>query len=156
RTSNLTESVVFHLAHKGCTFLIDELDNLRNQDREKSGAVMAVLNAGFQAGAKVYRMKRSEDGFVEKQFNPYSPKAMAGLNSLSDTLADRCFRIPMTRKSPTEKVERFSLRRQRKELESLRSRLKLWASEREKKVGDVYDSIDAITAKEDKLRGLDD
>jgi hypothetical protein len=157
RTSNLTESVVFHLANKGRTFLIDELDNLRNQDREKYGAIMAVLNAGFQAGAKVYRMKRTEEGFVEEAFNAYSPKAMAGINSLSDTLADRCFRIPMTRKAPSEKVERFSLRRQRKELPALRSRLQVWASEREKKIGEVYDSIDEITQKDDTLRNaLDD
>jgi len=155
RTSNLTESVVFHLAHKGRTFLVDELENMRKQDREKYGAVLAVLNAGFQAGAKVYRMKRTEEGFVEQEFDAYCPKAMAGISALSETLSDRCFQIPMTRKSATEKVDRFSLRRQRKDCEALRARLKLWASEREKDIAKLYDGIDQIV--DDKLRsGLDD
>jgi hypothetical protein len=158
RTSNLTESVVFHLSHKGKTFIVDELENMRNQDREKYGAVMAVLNAGFQSGAKVYRMKKTENGFEEQEFDAYSPKAIAGINKLSDTLEDRSFHIAMTRKTRAETVKRFSIRRQGKELEALRAELKLWATEREKKVAEIYDAIDQILegAQGEELRALDD
>jgi putative DNA primase/helicase len=158
RTSNLTESVVFHLSHKGKTFIVDELENMRNQDREKYGAVMAVLNAGFQSGAKVYRMKKTENGFEEQEFDAYSPKAIAGINKLSDTLEDRSFHIAMTRKTRAETVKRFSIRRQGKELEALRAELKLWATEREKNVADLYDAIDQILegAQGEELRALDD
>jgi Protein of unknown function (DUF3631) len=149
RASNLTESVVFHLAHQGKTFLIDEMDQMRNQDKEKFGMVMALLNAGFQAGATVYRMKRTEDGWIPERFNAYSPKAMAGLNDLSDTLTDRSFRISMTKKTASETVGRFSLRRQKMTFEALRGRLSLWAAERREKIGELYESIDEIMEKDE-------
>lgn len=152
RISNLTESVIFHLAHKGKTLIVDELENLRAQDKDKYGAVMSVLNTGFQAGSKVYRMQKTENGFQEQEFNTFCPKVLAGISQLNDTIEDRAFKIAMVRKTPNEKVERFSLRRQAKELEALREALGLWAEERKPDIQTLYDGIEAI----EQLRGLDD
>lgn len=152
RVSNLTESVIFHLAHKGKTLIVDELENLRAQDKDKYGAVMSVLNTGFQAGSKVYRMQRTENGFEEQEFNAFCPKVLAGISHLNDTIEDRAFKIAMVRKTWTEKVKRFSLRRQADELDSLREALRLWAEERKRDIETIYDNIEEI----EELGILDD
>ncbi len=156
RLSNASEAVIFRLADSGATMLLDELESLRNQDREKFGNIMGLLNAGFQAGAKVPRAQKVEDRFEVIYFNAFCPKALAGINTLSDTLADRSLPIAMTRKTASENVERFTIRRQGKELEKLRADLRLWATEREKEVTELYDGIDDVLAATDKLKGLDD
>ena len=157
RLSNASEAVIFRLADSGATMLLDELESLRNQDREKFGNVMGLLNAGFQAGAKVPRVQKVEDRFDVVYFDAYCPKAMAGINQLSDTLADRSFQITMTRQTADEKAERFSIRRQGKELETLRRELELWSGEHEKEIAEFYDNIDEIIVPaEETLASLDD
>ncbi len=156
RLSNASEAVIFRLADSGATMLLDELESLRNQDREKFSNVMGLLNAGFQSGAKVPRAQRVEDRFEVIYFNAFCPKALAGINSLSDTLADRSLLVTMSRKTASETVERFTIRRQGRELEKLRTDLRLWATEREKGIADLYDGIDDILATTDRLKDLDD
>jgi len=156
RLSNASEAVIFRLADSGATMLLDELESLRNQDREKFGNIMGLLNAGFQAGAKVPRAQKVEDRFDVVYFNAFCPKAFAGINKLSETLSDRSFQVNMTRKTADERVQRFSIRRHGKELAALRAELKLWATEQQKAVGELYDAIDIIVSSCDKLNGLDD
>ena len=152
RLSNATESVIFRLADEGGTLILDELENLRGQDREKYGMVMSVLNNGFQAGGKVPRTERGEGGVQVVYFNTFCPKTLAGINRLVDTIEDRAFKIPMVRKARNEKVERFSLRKQGRELEALRDEIALWAEARGKVIEALYDAMDEI----EQLAGLDD
>jgi hypothetical protein len=152
--SNASEAVIFRLADKGSTMFLDELDTLRNQDKEKFGAIIGLLNAGFRAGAKVPRAQKVENRFEVVYFGAYCPKVFAGLSSLTDTLEDRSLKLMMSRKTKAEHVERFNVRKQGKALEELRARLKLWAGERQKDVTDIYDVIDELVAVESK--GLDD
>src|SRR5262249_44675993 len=39
--------------------LLDEVDRLRNSDKENFGAVLAILNVGFEKGAVVERMEKT-------------------------------------------------------------------------------------------------
>ncbi len=144
RLSSLTESVIFHVADKGKTMIIDELENLRSQDREKFGTLMGIINVGFQAESKVYRMQRTEGGFEEKEFNAFCPKVLAGISEVVDTIEDRSFKIPMVRKTKGEQVKRFNLRKQSKTLEHLREELELWAEARRQTIEDLYDGIEEI------------
>jgi len=123
RLTNVTEAVLFRLAHAGRTLILDEIENLKASDKDKYGAIMSVLNSGFQAGSTVPRNEKGEGGFKVVEFNTYSPKVLAGISSLTDTIEDRAFKIPMVRKTKAEKVERFNLRKQGKELEGLRREL---------------------------------
>jgi hypothetical protein len=51
----------------------------------------------------------------------------------------------MTRKSASERVERFNLRRQGKDLETLRSALTVWAEARGKDIQTVYDGLNEVS-----------
>jgi len=124
---------------------MDELENLRGHDREKYGMVMSILNSGFQAGGKVPRSERVKDGQFEVVFfDVFCPKVLAGINRLVDTLEDRCFQIPMVRKTKNEIVKRFNLKKQNKDLEALREDLKLWAESRRDNIEAIYGKLDEI------------
>ncbi len=127
RLSNLTEAVIFHLADQRKTLVIEELENVRREDHDKYGAIISLLNAGFQSGSKVPRMHKVEGGFELREFNAFCPKVLISINSINDTIEHRSFKISMVRKTKAEKVERFNLRRYGKELEALRKDLELWA-----------------------------
>lgn len=153
RLSNISEASIFRLANLGHTLILDELENVRGEDKEKYQAVMTVLNAGFQAGGKVPRVERVKDsGFEVVYFNAYSSKVLAGINRLVDTIEDRSFKVPMVRKTKDEKVERFNLRKQRKELEGLRRELELWREERRGAIEALYDGLGEIP----EMASLDD
>jgi hypothetical protein len=152
RLTNMTEAVLFRLAHTGRTLILDEIENLKASDKDKYGAIMSVLNGGFQAGSTVPRNDKSEGGFKIVEFNVYGPKVLAGISSLVDTIEDRSFKVSMVRKTKEEKVERFNLRKQGKEFEGLRRELGLWAEERKKAIEVLYDGIEEIP----EMASLDD
>ena len=74
------------------------------------------------------------------------------LKLLVDTIEDRCFKIPMVRKTNKEVVKRFNLRRERKALERLQYELALWAEARKQAIMDIYDGIEEV----EQLSPLDD
>lgn len=153
RLSNVSEASIFRLADLGHTLILDELENVRREDREKYQAVMTVLNAGFQAGGKVPRVERVKDaGFEVVYFNAFCPKVLAGINRLADTIEDRSFKVPMVRKTKAERVERFNLRRQGQDLEAIRKELTRWAEAKRKEIEALYDNIGEIP----ELAALDD
>jgi hypothetical protein len=154
RLSNVSEAAIFRLAHAGHTLIIDELENVRGEDKDRYQMIMTILNAGFQAGATVPRVEKQKDaGFVIVKYNAYSAKVLAGINKLADTIEDRSFQIAMTRKAPTEHVERFNLRKQRKDLAKLRQGMSAWADARRNDVEALYDQLDATV---DDLKATDD
>jgi len=152
RFSNASESAIFRLAHTGRTLILDELENLRSQDKEKYGVVMSILNNGFQAGGKVPRTERGKEGFKVVEYSVFCPKVLAGINSLTDTIEDRSFKVSMVRKTKGERVERFNLRRQSKAIEHLRGELGLWAEARKQTIEQLYDGIEEVS----QLNTLDD
>ena len=92
-TTTPTAAVLFRAEWP--VLLLDEVDALRNQDKEKFSEVLAVLNRGFERGGVVCRA----DGRNHQvsQYEVYGPKALAGIEALADTLADRVFHIQMKR-----------------------------------------------------------
>jgi hypothetical protein len=142
RLSNLTEANLFRLAHEGKTLILDESENLQTEDRQRYGALMSVFNDGFKSGGKVPRQEREKDGnFKTFYFNTYSPKVLAGLSEIQDTIADRSFKIVMTKKTSKEHTERFNLRSQREELTSLREEMSQWAKAHSNGIGDIYNNL---------------
>jgi CHC2 zinc finger/Protein of unknown function (DUF3631) len=141
RLTNCSEAAILRLSHEGGSLMFDELENLKGEDRQKFGQIMSILNNGFQAGGKVPRVEKGEDGFKVVYYNAYCPKVLAGISRLVDTIEDRSFKISMVRKARYEKVQRFKLRRQKSELENLRRYLSLWANARRKDVEEIYDGL---------------
>ena len=152
RLSNVNVATIFRLANKQQTLILDELENLKGEDKEAYQGVIQLLNTGFQAGAKVARCLKVEGEWDVGYFECFCPKAFASIKGLPDTIEDRSFKILMTRKSASERVERFNLRRQGKELEALRSALTVWAEARSQDIQGVYDGLSEVP----DLKGLDD
>lgn len=95
-TANPTAAVLFRSGRP--VTILDEVDKLRNQDKELYGQVLSVLNLGFEAGGCVERSVRTKgDGWTTQLFPVYGPKALAGIEALADTLEDRAFHIQMKR-----------------------------------------------------------
>jgi hypothetical protein len=147
-TVNVSAATLFRLVDEGCTFLADEMENLKDSDRRKFSDIIAIFNAGFCAGAAVPRM---EKGTVRK-FYVYGPKVIAGINTVTDTIWDRSFSIKMVRKAPQEQTERLNMRTEGNLFEPYRLSLELWAERNGPLVQDLYDTMDRETA----LQGCDD
>src|SRR5262249_17881393 len=75
-----------------------------------------------------------------------------GINRLADTIEDRSFKISMVRKTKSEKVARFNLKKQSEELKKLRAEIELWARTRKGDIETLYASIEEIP----ELEKLDD
>lgn len=67
------------------TLCLDEIEHL---DRDDKGDILAILNAGYQAGGAVDRCVGDEH--IVTPFNVYAPVALAGIKGLNAVLSDRC------------------------------------------------------------------
>jgi len=134
------------------TQIFDEVESLGTQDKEKKADLMSLLNAGFQKGSAVSRMEKRGDEFVQVYYFVYSPKALAGIKKIIDTIEDRSLRIMMERKLPTEKIKRFNLRKQEPEIEILKEDLFIWALRNSGDIVEIYEEAEKFQG----IEGIDD
>jgi len=145
-TTTPTAPVLFRSQRKA--MVLDEVDRLRNADKENFGQVIAVLNVGFEKGAVVERAERRGQAFEVKEYPVYRPVALAGIESLADTLADRCFQIQMERTS--DRMRRFSDRVLDELFIQLRHGFGQWANQNCWQVGAMYEDLpDEVTQLQD-------
>lgn len=150
-----TAAVLFRNPSK--VLILDEVDRLRNADKEKFGDVMGVLNAGYEKGGVVQRNVPSKGGdWVPKAFDVYGPKALAGIEFLTDTLADRTFMIPM-RRAP-RRLPRLNLRHLQSEINRLCSDIQTWVKEHQTQIETAYDqlpdSLECLARFDDRLQDI--
>jgi Protein of unknown function (DUF3631)/Toprim-like len=103
------------------TLLFDEVDGIFKGRDEDAKDLKRLLNSGYRIGANVLRTvgEKHEPG----RFSTFSPKLLAGIGGLPDTLESRCIPIPMHRRLPHEPCERLRVRVVRPEAEQLTERL---------------------------------
>lgn len=160
RLVNPTEAQIFRgPSRNGGTLLLDEVEALKNADKENFAGLLSVLNSGFERGGSVSRLEKSAAGsFQEVSFETYCPRALAGINKTADTLEDRSILTMMQRKLAREKTERFSPSRLETEAQALRDRCYLWALTHAADLAAVYDQADkmfsALTPLDDRARDL--
>jgi Domain of unknown function (DUF3854) len=140
---NPTEAILFRAAHRGKTLILDEVERLRQRDKDLFGHIMAVLNSGFQKGGAVPRMIKDGNGALrESEWSTYSPKIIAGISSVADTIADRSFAIKMVRRvRAKEKLDRFRRHKLAKEFGDVVFQLKIWAAARADTIEKIYESM---------------
>lgn len=144
-----TAAVLFR--RKNPVLILDEVDRLRNSDKEHFGEVIAVLDKGFESDAVVERTERKGGEFVVKEYPVYGPKALAGIESLADTLSDRSFMVIMRRTK--KRMPRLSVRRLREICKRIQAEIGAWAIQHKDEVRNAYESLpDEIPA----LRDFDD
>ncbi len=134
--------------------ILDEADRLSNRDKEVHGALVAVLNSGFEKGGAVPRTERTGgrgEKFSVKEFSVYGPKAFAGVEKLTDTLSDRTFIVALKRAS--KRMPRLNERRLEGTPSRIREALQTWADINRERITRAYD---ALPDELPDLRGLDD
>jgi hypothetical protein len=111
-TGRVTSAVLVRkVAAETPTLLLDESDAAFKGDREYAETLRGMLNAGFRRGGVASLCVGQGANLTYKDFPVFSPKAIAGIGTLPDTVADRSIPIELQRRRPSEGVERF---RQRK------------------------------------------
>ena len=103
-TSNVTAAALFRVIQDfKPTLLIDEFDSISNPERKED--LRNILNAGHNRKGRAIRCDGEDN--KPKAFCVYSPKMIAAIGELPETLMDRAIKIPMRRKLPNESVDRL-------------------------------------------------
>lgn len=108
--------------------LLDESDAAFNGPQEYAEALRAILNTGYLRSGKASLCVGQGSQLSYRDFSTFSPKAIAGIGALPDTVADRSIPIRLRRRTKGEPVERFRRRSVEPEAERLRSQLEAWAA----------------------------
>ncbi len=119
--NNPTEAVIFRdIENNQPSMLIDEVENLSKRDKEAYGALISILNSGFNQAGKVKRAERSGKGnFTIKNYSSYSPKMFAGIKDIDDVLQDRTVKVRLIRKKDSENAKRYKTRPEVLELQKM-------------------------------------
>lgn len=102
-----TPAALVRLTHDNqSTLCLDEIEKLQNAKDETSQAALAILNVGYKRGASINKMESGRNGkdWSIKEFDPYSPKILAGIRGLEMTLASRCISIMLIKSENQEIV----------------------------------------------------
>jgi hypothetical protein len=111
-TGRVTAAVLVRkVAAETPALLLDESDAAFKGDREYAETLRGVLNAGYRRGGVTSLCVGQGANLGYKDFQVFSPKAVAGIGNLPDTVADRAIPIELKRRKPGEHVERFRFRK---------------------------------------------
>ena len=140
--SSITPAALFRIVDKvKPTLIIDEADTIFKENDD----LRTLVNASFTRNAAVAIRVQGND-LEPRSFSTFSPKALALIGELPDTIADRSLIIPMRRKRADEVVERLRADRDMG-FEDLRSKIARW----------VIDNKEAILSHDPEVpEGLDD
>jgi hypothetical protein len=136
-TSSPSEATVYrNIEAKKPTMLLDEVDTIFSpRTADKYEGLRALLNNGNRRGAKVPRCVGPTNKIVE--FDTYCAKALAGIGTLPDTVADRAIPIRLQRKTREEKTAQFRRREVEPLGKKLSKRIEKWAAANSKALEDA-------------------
>ena len=123
-------AVLYRKIEQDCpSLLLDEVDTIFSTTKgdDSKEELRAVLNAGFQRGAKVPRCVGPTHTLAE--FSVFCPKALAGIGRLPDTVADRSVPIILARKTRGQQVAKFRMRAVSPIAQEIRDALSGWSQD---------------------------
>ena len=128
-TGRVTSAVLYRKIEKEKpTLLLDESDAAFKGSPEYFEVLRGVLNSGYRAGGKVSVCVGQGKNISYQDFSCFSPKAIAGINRLPDTVSDRSITIVMRRRAPGENVDRFRRIQAEERAKPIREELEQWAA----------------------------
>jgi hypothetical protein len=129
RLSEPSEAALFRrIDAEHPTLLIDEVDAIFKKATPTAEGLRAILNAGYRIGGMVPRCVGVGRNFVVQDFSVFSPKILAGIGELPDTISDRSIQIRMSRRTKSEDVRRFRFKTATAEAAPLKARMSTWAA----------------------------
>ena len=127
-TGRVTAAVLVRkVAAEVPALLLDESDAAFKGEREYAETLRGVLNAGFRRGGVASLCVGQGANITYEDFPVFCPKVIAGIGKLPDTVADRSIPIELRRRRPSEKVERFRLRKVGPEALPIQQDVRAWA-----------------------------
>jgi hypothetical protein len=149
----ISEAALFRLVEeRHPTLILDEAEGLTGKG-ERVEAIRSLLNAGNRAGAQVPRCVGSSHEL--RFFSVFCPKIVCAIRICPETVKDRAIVVPMQRKKPGEKVERFILRRIRPEGERLRERIEAFTQSSREAIKRAYEKLDVDFLSDRELENLE-
>jgi hypothetical protein len=115
------------IADQRPTLLLDESDAAFNGDKDYAEALRGILNSGHRRGGVSSLCVGVGANIEVRDFTVFSPKAIAGIGRLPDTVADRSIAIRLKRRAPGEHAERFRHRDAEPAASPIRDGLADWA-----------------------------
>jgi hypothetical protein len=112
-------------ANEQPSLLLDESDAAFQGDKYAE-ALRGILNAGFKRGGVTSLCVGQGANLSYRDFPVFSPKAIAGIGKLPDTIADRAVPIELRRRRQGEYVERFRQRKVEPDAVPLHSAAAAW------------------------------
>jgi hypothetical protein len=89
------------------TLLLDESDAAFAGEKEYAEALRGVLNTGYRRGGTASFCEKKGGDWTYRDASTFTPKAIAGIGHLPDTVASRSIPIRLKRKAPGEPAEDF-------------------------------------------------
>lgn len=108
------------------TLLLDESDAAFKGEPEYAEALRGILNSGFKVSGRVTLCVGQGASIKYHDFVTFGAKAIAGIGTLPDTIADRSIPIVLRRRLSTEHIERFRGRDVRVAAAPLEKQLTAW------------------------------
>lgn len=128
-TGRVTAAVLFRKIDKDHpTLLLDESDAAFSGDPEYAQTLRGVLNTGYRRSGKWSCCVGHGKDIDFKDFETFSPKAIAGIGKLPDTVADRSIPIRLKRAARGENVQRFRRRDVESVAAELRDTIAMWCN----------------------------
>ena len=126
-TSNISVAALFRIvAAEQPTLLIDEVDGIFYEKGGDKDELKSMLNVAFKRGTASIRMGGNNRDEVQR-FDAFCPKVLAGLREIPDTVASRCIRIELKKKTKGEPVQKFRARDVKPLKDALSARLDEWS-----------------------------
>ncbi|XID91524.1 hypothetical protein ACF3MZ_23885 [Paenibacillaceae bacterium WGS1546] len=102
------------------TLLIDEFEMM---DKTIDTDLNKILRSGFYMDGKITKNKKQKDDFEPELISVYSPKALASISDIQDTLKERCITIRMFKKPKSEARRKFNPREEQMQIQYLKEKL---------------------------------
>ncbi len=105
-TPDMTGSSLFRIIEGiGATILLDETEEFKNKRNDQAQALRNLLMQSFLKDQHAIRNDTTKDkNFTPTQYNIYSPKSLAHINSFDDVLEDRCIK-QVNRRALDDKIK---------------------------------------------------
>jgi hypothetical protein len=124
-TTNISTAALVRFVEKGCSVLIDEIDNLF-KDKNADKTLIGIINSGYRRKGGYTRMT-GPNMDIPHTFPTFSPKMFAGLGTLWPSIEDRCIPIRLNRKKKNEKRAKLKERIYAPECKVIFEQIEKWA-----------------------------
>jgi hypothetical protein len=110
------------------TLLLDEIDAVFKHVSEFSEALRGMLNSGYRRSGRWSLCEKRVGNWTDIDFSTFCPKAMAAINDLPDTIADRSIPIRIKRRQRCEVIQTFRIKAATSAAAPLKASLEAWAA----------------------------